>query len=35
MHDYIVLLCMKKQEHNMKDLWHSAVKQGVMKEEQE
>lgn len=35
MHDYIVLLCVKRQEQNMKDLWHSLVKQRVMKGEQE
>lgn len=35
MHDYIVLHCVKRQELNMKDLWHFVVKQGVMKGEQE
>lgn len=35
MHDYIVLVCVKRRARSMKDLWHSVVKQGVMKGEQE
>lgn len=35
MHDYIVLHSAKRQESNMKDLWHFVVKSGVRKGEQE